>query len=126
MNQATISVMEFVLAIMLTMTALAYTFWSMTVWPDAYELVPSSSTVFIEETAIPEDVTWTGSQIVAKLYQLSGIDRMPVVVDGFTFSTDEDVRLQQGRVSLSAHYTCETVFDEDGKASRLIFKKKGV
>ncbi len=126
MNQATTSVMEFVLAIILTMSALAYTFWSMTIWPDAYELVPSSSTVFIEETAIPEEVTWSGSQIVAKLYQLSGIDRMPVVVDGFTFSSEEDVRLQQGRVSLSAHYTYETVFDADGNVIRLIFTKKGV
>lgn len=126
MNQSTISAMEFIVAILLTMTALAYTFWSMTGWPDAYTLVPSSDTVFIEETNIPEEVAWTGSQIVAKLYQLSGEERIPIVVGNLTFMNEEDVRLQQSYVSLSNLYLCETKFDADGKVERLIFKKKGV
>lgn len=118
--------MEFILAVLLTLTALAYTFWSMTGWPDAYELVPSSATVFMEETDIPEDVPWTGAQIVAKLYQLSGEERIPIVVDGFTFASEEDVRLQQARIGLTQSYSCETIFTEDGAAERLIFTKKGV
>ncbi|MBO0589271.1 MULTISPECIES: hypothetical protein [unclassified Sporosarcina] len=108
------------------MTALAYTFWSMTEWPDHYKLVPSAATVFVEQTDIPEDVPFTGAQVVAKLYQLSE-DNIPIIVDGFLFRTDEDVRLYQGSVvSLRELYEWVVKVDTDGKVSEISFYRKEV
>lgn len=66
-------------SIFLLVISLAYTFWTMTDWPDKFELVPSATTVFIEESSIPIDVNWNGTQVVAKLYQLKK-DEVPIQV----------------------------------------------
>ncbi|WP_338657282.1 hypothetical protein V6B14_22285 (plasmid) [Sporosarcina psychrophila] len=121
MNQSAENYLGYALAVILTMTALAYTFWSMTGWPDHFKLVPSAATVFVEHTDIPEDVSWTGTQVVAKLYQLSE-DGIPIVVNGFTYQTEEDVRLNQGLVSLNRSYSYQFEIDANGQVSQIIFK----
>lgn len=123
MNHTVYQAMGFILAIFLFLTALAYTFWSMNSWPEAYELVPSSATVFIEESEIPEEALWTGSQIVAKLYQLSGEDRIPIVVDGYMFATEDDFNNQLNRIGLSNKYVNKIILNEDGEVERLVFTK---
>jgi len=121
MNQSINSYLGYALAVILTMTALAYTFWSMTGWPDHYKLVPSAATVFVEQTDIPEDVPWTGTQVVAKLYQLSE-DGIPIVVNGFTYQTEDDVRLYQGNVSLTTLYSYHFDIDGTGRITKITFK----
>jgi len=127
MNRTTTDAMEVVFSICLLLATLAYTVWSMTEWPDHFKLVPSAATVYIEHIEIPKDVPWRGTQVVAKLYQLSEDDDIvPIIIDGFTFQTEEDVFLNQNRVSLSADYRQEVIINEDGHVSQIIFTKKGV
>lgn len=117
--------MEFVFALSITLITLAHTFWTMTTWPDYFELIPSAATVFVEQTAIPEEVPWTGAQVVAKLYQLSD-DEIPIVVDVFLFQSEEDVRLNQHVVLLTDSYTREILINGSGQVTKIIFKRKGV
>ncbi|MEK5209882.1 hypothetical protein [Psychrobacillus sp. FSL H8-0510] len=105
---------------MITMSALAYTFWSMTDWSDAYEHVPSGATVFIEDTQIPAEINWTGDQVVAKLYRLSD-ENTPIVVNGQLFLTDLDVKKFQSTVSLQGLYKQTLEWDATGKAHKIIF-----
>lgn len=125
MNSTIQSYVGFALGTLMTMTALAYTFWSMTGWPGYFQLVPSAATVFVEQTDIPEEVSWTGTQVVAKLYQLSDEENLSIVVDGFTFESIEDVEANQWRVSLQALYT-QDIQSSNGQVSKIIYSLKGV
>ena len=122
MNQTIDSYLGYALSVILTMTALAYTFWSMLYWPDHFELIPSSATVFVEQTDIPEDIPMTGAQVVAKLYELHADESIPISVNGFTFYTFEDVEENQGIVALDALYRSEVIINGDGKVIKLILE----
>ncbi|MED3575057.1 hypothetical protein [Cytobacillus praedii] len=108
---------------LMMVTALAYTFWSMTDWPKAYELVPSAATVFIEETKIPEEVTWTGNQVVAKLYRLSE-ENIPVEVNGRLFQYESEVKQFQSTVPLNALYKKEIKLNKTGNVTKIIFTQQ--
>jgi hypothetical protein len=114
---------QFVFAVLLMVTALAYTFWSMTDWPDAYELVPSAATVYIQETKIPEEVTWTGEQVVAKLYRLSE-ENIPIEVNGRLYQSEADVKNYQNLVALNGEYRKSMVLDSTGSVSKIILTKQ--
>lgn len=122
MNQSIDSYLGYALSVILTMTALAYTFWSMLDWPDHFDLIPSSATVFVEQTEIPKDIPMSGVQVVAKLYELHEDESVPVSVNGITFYTYEDVEQFQGMVVLDALYYPEYVIDDDGKVIKLILE----
>lgn len=122
MNVSTLTMVEFTFAAFITMLALAHTFWTMTTWPDNFELVPSAATVYQEQTAIPEEVSWTGAQVVAKLYQLSD-DEISIVVDSITFQSEADVKLKQHLILVTAQYTEEVVINESGEVTQIMFKR---
>lgn len=123
MTKITSAYFNFIFAVFMMVTALAYTFWSMTDWPDAYELVPSASTVFIEETKIPKEVTWTGNQVVAKLYRLSE-ENIPIEVNGRLFQYEADVKNFQSTIPLNATYNKEIILSETGKVAKIIFTQQ--
>lgn len=125
MNTSIRFYLNFSLAVLLTVAALAYTFWSMTEWPEKYELVPSAATVFVEKTEIPKEVPWSGTQVVAKLYQLSEEDELTITVDGFSFDSIEDVEENQWRVHLDGQYLQDIVMT-DGEITSIVFSLKGV
>ena len=114
----------FALALILTMASLAYTFWSMTEWPDNFELVPSAATVFVEQTDIPKDVPWTGSQVVAKIYELSG-GTIPVEVDGVAFNDELDILHKQSAVRLYNDYLMNISYNGSGQIELIKFTTKG-
>ncbi|USK57796.1 hypothetical protein LIS82_27885 (plasmid) [Cytobacillus solani] len=111
---------NFSFAALMMVTALAYPFWSMTDWPKAYELVPSAATVYIEETKIPEEVTWTGNQVVAKLYRLSE-ENIPIEVNGRLFQYESEVKQFQSTVPLNALYKKQIELNETGNVAKIIF-----
>lgn len=115
--------MEFVFAVFMVLAALAYTFWSMTDWPKAYEIVPSAATVFIEDTKIPVETTWSGNQVVTKLYRLSE-ENVPIEVDGRLFQREADVKKFQSIVPLDATYIKTLVLNDTGKVVKLIFTQQ--
>lgn len=112
--------MGFIFAVFITITALAYTFWSMTDWPNAYDHVPSGATVFIEDTKIPEAINWTGAQVVTKLYRLTD-EGVPIVVDGRLFQSELDVKKFQSTVLLQGMYAQSIEWDATGKVGKIIF-----
>ncbi|WP_156422722.1 hypothetical protein [Bacillus sp. FJAT-29937] len=95
----------------------------MTDWPDTFELVPSAATVFIEDTQIPEEVTWSGDQVVAKLYRLSN-ENIPIEVNGRLFQSEADVIQHQNAVSLNARYAKSFVFTHTGRVSKIVFTQQ--
>lgn len=117
--------MKYVFALSITLTALAHTFWTMTTWPDNFELIPSAATVFVEQTEIPKEVPWTGAQVVAKLYQLSE-DEVPIMVDSLIFYSEEDFKLNQHVILVGAQYTKEVLINGNGDVTKIIFKQKVV
>lgn len=120
MNETSSNAIFFAFSVLITMTALAYTFWSMTEWSNAYDHVPSNATVYIEDTQIPEEVKWTGDQVVAKLYRLTD-EGVPIVVDGRLFQSDIDVKKFQSTVSLTGKYQQSIEWDGSGKFNKIIF-----
>lgn len=120
MNETIMNAIDFAFAVLVTMAALAYTFWSMTDIPDAYELVPSGATVFIEDTQIPEEINWTGDQVVSKLYRLTE-EGTPIVVDGRLFQSDLDVMKFQSTIALNGNYKQSMEWDATGKVYKIIF-----
>ncbi|MER2005894.1 MAG: hypothetical protein ABS939_00460 [Psychrobacillus sp.] len=120
MNETVTSTMGFIFAVFITLTALAYTFWSMTDWPDAYDQVPSGATVFIEDTKIPEAINWTGDQVVTKLYRLTD-EGVPIVVDGRLFQSELDVKKFQSTIPLQNMYAQSIEWDATGKVGKIIF-----
>lgn len=110
----------FMFAVLITIMALAYTFWSMTDWPDTYELIPSAQTVFIEDTKIPVEPTWSGNQVVAKLYRLND-ENVQIEVDGQLFQHKSDFMNNQNTISLEAQYKKELILNDTGAVERIIF-----
>lgn len=120
MNEPVSNSMYLALSVLITITALAYTFWSMTDWNDSYDYLTSNTTVYIEDTQIPEEISWTGDQVVAKLYRLN-MEGAPIIVDGRLFQTDLDVTNYQSSVSLQKQYTQSIEWDSTGKLYKIIF-----
>ncbi|MCP1161198.1 hypothetical protein [Bacillus infantis] len=110
----------FIFAVLLMITALAYTFWSMTDWPDTYELIPSAQTVFIEDTKIPVEPTWSGNQVVAKLYRLND-ENVQIEVDGQLFQYKSDFMNNQHSISLEAQYKKQLILNDTGAVEKIIF-----
>lgn len=122
MNETIDRTIEFTLGFILMLLSLAYTFWSMTEWASAYEHIPSAATVFIEETQIPEEVSWNGNQVVAKLYRLS-IENILIEVDGILFQTEADVLTYQQTVDLDARYSKVFEMNDSGEIIKINFTK---
>lgn len=120
MSETSTNAIFFAFSVLITMSALAYTFWSMTEWSGAYDHVPTHHTVYIEDTQIPEEVKWTGNQVVAKLYRLTD-EGVPIVVDGRLFQSDLDVKKFQSTISLQKKYQQSIEWDGTGKFSKIIF-----
>lgn len=112
------------MAILLTFTSLSYTFLDMTNWPKSYELVSDAATVYIEDTQIPNEILWTGTQVVAKVQRL-GDELVPIEVDAVSFYTEEDVLSKGNQIPLVKEYLQEIELDGKGNITKIIFNSKG-
>ncbi|MCM3390209.1 hypothetical protein LG296_21215 (plasmid) [Ureibacillus chungkukjangi] len=123
MTNPIISMYKYVVSLLLFLGALAYTVFSITETQSAFDELPTHQTVYNVQTQIPEDVYWTGAQVVGKLYRLTE-DNVPVVVDGFTYLTDKEVRDNQNLVNLDALYKRKFSFNDKGEIESIYFTTK--
>lgn len=124
MTSSNIHLLQFIMAVLLTLASLTYTFWDMTNWPKSYELVSDAATVFIEDTKIPKEILWTGSQVITKVHHL-GEELVPIEVDAVSFRIEEDVISKSSQISLLNKYSQEIELDGEGNVTKIIFKSKG-
>lgn len=123
MSHSVVRALELAFSVFVMMAALANVVWSMTAWATSYDYIPTGTTVFIEDTKIPEEINWTGDQVVAKLYRLNE-ENVPIVVDGRLFQSDLDVKTYQSTVSLQGKYKKTIEWDSSGQYSKIIFTSK--
>lgn len=82
----------FLFAFSMFLSSVAYTvFLTTDIYKGLTEL-PTSETVYNTQLEIPEEVLWTGAQVVGKLYRLTEND-YPIIVGTEVFETDEDVKI---------------------------------
>lgn len=105
----------------MTLGALAYTVYDTIDNKEAFDSIPTNQTVYNVQTEIPQEVLWTGSQIVGKLYRLTE-EAYPIQVGTLVFTTDEDVSDYQHLISLTASYKETIQIDTEGKPSGLLFE----
>ncbi|SPU40647.1 Uncharacterised protein [Lysinibacillus capsici] len=101
--------------------SLAYTVYLGTDVKDAFDDIPTTQTVYNVQTKIPEEVLWTGSQLVGKLYRLTEED-YPIQVGSLVFSTDADVEKYQHFISLTSSYKSKVILDNEGTPTKLVFE----
>lgn len=101
--------------------SLAYTVYLGTDVKDAFDDIPTTQTVYNVQTKIPEEVLWTGSQLVGKLYRLTEED-YPIQVGSLVFSTDADVEKYQHLISLTSSYKSKVILDNEGTPTKLVFE----
>mgnify|MGYP006979252251 CR=1 FL=1 len=111
---------KYAFSLIIFIIALAYTVFLTTDAKSGFDELPTTQTVYSVNTKIPKEVNWTGSQVVGKLYRLSE-DNIPIVVNGVTFSSDQDVMVNQGIIHLNGLYKQEVEYDTNGKVIRLMF-----
>ena len=101
--------------------SLAYTVYLGTDVKDAFDDIPTTQTVYNVQTKITEEVLWTGSQLVGKLYRLTEED-YPIQVGSLVFSTDADVEKYQHLISLTSSYKSKVILDNEGTPTKLVFE----
>lgn len=110
----------FLFAFSMFLSSVAYTvFLTTDIYKGLTEL-PTSETVYNTQLEIPEEVLWTGAQVVGKLYRLTEND-YPIIVGTEVFETDEDVKNKQRFINLQGHYKSETILGSDGNILRIVF-----
>lgn len=124
MTTSNIHLLQFIMAVFLTLASLTYTFWDMTNWPKSYELVSDAATVYVEDTQIPKEILWTGTQVVTKVHRL-GDELVPIEVDAVSFRTEEDVLSKSNQIPLVKEYIQEIELDGEGNVTKIKFKSKG-
>lgn len=102
------------------LSSVAYTVFLTTDVYKGIAEVPTSQTVYNTQLEIPEEVLWTGAQVVGKLYRLTE-DDYPIVVGTEVFETDEDVKNKQRYINLQGNYKSETILGSDGNILRIVF-----
>lgn len=112
--------LKYVFAFSMFLTALAYIVFLTTEIHSGFDELPTSQTVYNVHTKIPDEVNWTGAQVVGKLYRLTE-DNVPIVVNGMTFSTDVDVMNKQNLIDLHALYNQAVEYDANGKIVKITF-----
>ncbi|MBD8523758.1 hypothetical protein [Lysinibacillus fusiformis] len=121
MSKPIIVMFEMVVGYFFLFTALAYTVYLGTEVKDTFDDIPTTQTVYNVQTKIPEEVLWTGSQLVGKLYRLTEED-YPIQVGSVVFSTDEDVQKYQHLISLKSSYKSKVILDSEGQLTKLVFE----
>lgn len=85
-----------------------------------FDELPGSNTVYTVNTEIPEEILWTGAQVVGKLYRISE-DEIPIQVGAQVFHNDKDVMRYQAAVPLQAKYKQTIDYDGEGNPEKIIF-----
>lgn len=124
MTTSTIKTLQIIMALFLTMASLTYVFWDMQNWPKSYELVSDAATVYIEDTKIPNEILWTGTQVVSKVKRL-GDELVPIEVDAITFQTEEDILAKINQIPLLEEYLQEIELNGEGNITKIIYNSKG-
>lgn len=110
----------FLFAVSMFLSSLAYTVFMTTDINNGFKELPTTETVYNTQLEIPEEVLWTGAQVVGKLYRLTEND-YPVVVGTEVFQTDEDVKNKQRFIHLQGLYKLDTILNSDGNIQRIVF-----
>lgn len=125
MSTQIIGYMKLAIGLLLMLTALSLTIWTVVEIGKGSEAVKGRDTVYIERTEIPQEVYWTGAQVIAKMQQIE-VDDVIIDVDGFIFQTEKSVKDYQNVVVLSREYQMTTNIDSSGDVTRIIYRTKGV
>ncbi len=110
----------FIFGVSMFLSSVAYTVFLTTEVNKGIAEIPTSQTVYNTQLEIPEEVLWTGAQVVGKLYRLTE-DDYPIVVGTEIFETDEDVKNKQRYINLQGNYKSETILATDGNIQRIVF-----
>lgn len=110
----------FIFGVSMFLSGVAYTVFLTTEVNKGIAEIPTSQTVYNTQLEIPEEVLWTGAQVVGKLYRLTE-DDYPIVVGTEIFETDEDVKNKQRYINLQGNYKSETILATDGNIQRIVF-----
>ncbi|MGF9975483.1 hypothetical protein [Viridibacillus arvi] len=122
MNKSTLDALSISVNILFFVATLSYVVWTYLELPSSFDALQGPETVYMEEIKIPEEVLWTGSQVVAKLYRIND-NEVPITVNGRVFNNDADVMKNQKKVDLKSTYSMKIGYDHDGEISEIVFKK---
>lgn len=104
------------------MMALTYALSSITANQDQFEVSPGTEgSVYTKATAIPEEVLFSGFEVMSSLYKLNFEDGITVKVDHLTFSTAKDIKEKIPLISKYAKYSQSFDFSTDGSISTITY-----
>lgn len=120
MTKTVTTYLYMVFSLIVFLAAFTFIVYEATFVINNFDELPGSETVYTMGTKIPEEVLWTGAQVVGKLYRISE-DEIPIQVGAQVFNNDKDVMLYQAAVPLQVKYKQTIEYDADGNPSKMIF-----
>ncbi len=124
MNSTVTSAINFGLSALIFAMVLAYALSPITNIQKEFEISPGTvDTVYSVQTKIPEEVLFTGTEVISSIYKLN-LDGITVKVNGITFGTPKDVKDKLFHISKYANYSQTITYDTKGKVAYITYTSK--
>ncbi len=124
MNSSVYSAINIGLSALLFAITLAYALSPITNIQKEFEISPGTvDTVYSVQTKIPEEVLFSGAEVISSIYKLN-LDGITVKVNGTTFSTPKDVKDKLSYISKYANYSQSITYDTKGKVAYISYVTK--
>lgn len=102
--------------------ALAYTVSTITSVSTEFNQVPEArETVYILDTEIPEEVHFTGAEVIGSLYKLNFEDNLQVNIDGVVIRNSKEFSKRQSVLNLTAEYKQTLIFGNEGNVQTIFY-----
>ncbi|MEB2280153.1 hypothetical protein LAV73_09105 [Lysinibacillus xylanilyticus] len=124
MNSSVYSAINIGLSALLFAITLAYALSPITNIQKEFENSPGTvDTVYSVQTKIPEEVLFSGAEVISSIYKLN-LDGITVKVNGTTFKTPKDVKDKLSYISKYANYSQSITYDTKGKVTYISYVTK--
>lgn len=121
MNTSSQNIIKLAFATFVFAIALSYALSSILETQKEFEYSPGTEdTVYSKQTKIPEEVRFSGAEVIGSIYKLS-LDGIAVTVDGIAFNTPKDLKDKQITILKNATYSQIVNFKPDGSIADITY-----
>ena len=111
---------DYILSIFLFVVAIGLLISANQTINDADKLLPTNETVYKSMYQPINEITWKGSQVQYKLWEIEDLG-IPIAVGGFVFYDEEDVIENVKLIFPNQEYSLQTTVDAEGQVIGMQF-----